>query len=173
MNAPIIKMTSFGSYLRNCTTGIRISITQRYASAQNSPQTTTDRVCTCEDCGERTDDFDIGNSFFPLSTRQKTPHRKPAGRLDAPTQVGYPSSFIRTIPSALDFHQINRRTPARGLPQGDHRRWGIAPRPEDSFEFDSSINLACGFVKIYPRIWQPANTKSRTGSPPRCRPLRR
>ena len=49
-------------------------------------------------------------------------------------------SIIRTIPSVAEFHRINRFSTARGL----YHRWGISPRPENSYCFH--YNTCCDFV---------------------------
>ena len=44
------------------------------------------------------------------------------------------SSHIRTIPSALESHQISREY---SRVAGCYRRWGITPRPEDTLYFST------------------------------------
>lgn len=80
------------------------------------------------------------------------------GRTDAvKTQetCGSIVSFIRTIPSALEFHQIStaRKRCGRGL----YRRWGISPRPETDFNhiINHAKKKSSLAVFFYPKIERP------------------
>ncbi len=87
-----------------------------------------------------------GNSKNSVPTK-KNPAVKTAGRKYANAC----SSFIRTIPSALESNQISLRSRARRLAP-HYRRWGITPRPEDNYLFLFIIAPDLQFVKRHPDI---------------------
>ena len=70
---------------------------------------------------------------------------------DESTRKNAQSSFIRTIPSALELNQISFRSRARRLTPL-YRRWGITPRPEDNYLIDNIITPQRGCVNLFADI---------------------
>lgn len=114
---PIAMTTSLGSYSRKSTRGMRTSATSAYAMAQSMP---TVVICLVlwimfpppKKNAHPKAQFCLSGVHFGCAQKRAHPLRT--------------SSFIQTLLSVLELHQV-LRSRARGL----YRRSGIAPCPED------------------------------------------